>query len=432
MKKNELLCRLFATSLLLLSSCARNEHILYIEDEPVEYATTRSIDDARKELEKLLEDIYGSQTTKGSKSKTIKNAYTLNGGQTSRSGDGEQLQVYVFNFENQEGFALMTANEEMPSLLALAENGEISESETVSNPGFALFLEGVEHEFVNKHTFEEATGELFIRKVYGEWENIVYKPCGYCEVTWGQREPYNSYCPMKDTIRTATGCVATAVAQYMSIHKYPTSYNGYSFNWEEMTAAAEASGCTDEAQDQIARLMFELGKKANLNMEYGVSEDGGSSAKYRNIKRTLKDFGYSDGGELNDYDTETVVAELKSGHCVLAGGYSHKKERSFIGIKVSPEYSRGHMWLCHGLLERHRKIEMYIDGTYKGYTIEYEWYPLCNWGWEGYHDGYYLSNAFSANLNPKYAIDTKNADADYTGTQYNYQYKTTAITGIRK
>ena len=431
MTKLKPLCRLFTTLFVFLSSCVQNEHILCVEGEPAKCATTRSIDDARKELEKLLEDVYGYQTTKGSNSKRIKNAFTLNGGRTSRSGDGGQLQVHVFNFENQEGFALMAANEEMPSLLALAENGEISESETVSNPGFALFLEGVEHEFIDKHTFDEATGELFTRKKYGEWKNIVYKPGGYCEVTWGQRKPYNSYCPMKDTIRTATGCVATAVAQYMSIHKYPSSYNGYSFNWEEMTAAARASGCTDEAQDQIARLMFELGKRTNLNMEYGVSEDGSSSANPQKIMRTLKNFGYSDGGELKDYDTETVVAELKNGHCVLVGGCSFKQEQTFIGIKVSPKYSGGHRWLCHGLLERRRKIEMYIDDTYQGYTIESEWYPLCNWGWSGECDGYYLSGAFDASKEPAFPSDTK-GDNTIEGEDYNYQFEINAITGIRR
>lgn len=425
MKKNELLCRLFATSLLLLSSCAQNEHILHIEDEPVKYATTRSIDDARKELEKLLEDVYGYQTTKGSNSKRIKNAFTLNGGRTSRSGDGGQLQVHVFNFENQEGFALMAANEEMPSLLALAESGEISESEAVSNPGFALFLEGVEQEFVDKHAFNEASSELFNRKVYGEWENEVLTPQGgYCKVTWGQDCPYNLYCPLEDGEETLTGCVTTAVAQYMSIHKYPSSYNGYSFNWEEMTAEAKASHCTDEVQDQIARLMAELGKESNLHVAYGIQV---SSAKYKNIKRSLKDFGYSNGGELNDYDTETVVEELKNGNCVLVGGYSHKQEQTFIGIKVSPKYLGGHLWLCHGLLKRSRKIYFYIDNSYQGYITETEWYPLCNWGWDGYHDGYYLSGAFDASKKPTYSLETKSE-----GEDENYQYRITAITGIRK
>ena len=166
-------------------------------------------------------------------------------------------------------------------------------------------------------------------------------------------------------------------------------------------------------------------------MEYGVSEDGSSAAYPKKIMRTLKNFGYSDGGVLKDYDTETVVAELKNGHCVLPGGCSYKQERSFIGIKVSPEYSGGHRWLCHGLLERRRKIKMYIDDTYQGYTIESEWYPLCNWGWDGYYDGYYLSGVFDTTKDIPYSSDTKSEQAK-EGEEGNYQFEINVVTGIRR
>ena len=59
------------------------------------------------------------------------------------------------------------------------------------------------------------------------------------------------------------------------------------------------------------------------------------------------------------------------------------------------------------------------------------WYPLCNWGWGGFHNGYYLSNAFDSNSEPEYPTSTKNAETT-NGTSGNYQYNTTVVIGIRK
>ncbi len=44
---------------------------------------------------------------------------------------------------------------------------------------------------------------------------------------WNQGEPYNILCPVIDGENSPTGCVATAVAQIMSHHKYPERGNGY-------------------------------------------------------------------------------------------------------------------------------------------------------------------------------------------------------------
>ena len=67
-------------------------------------------------------------------------------------------------------------------------------------------------------------------------------PFGHCLVQWGQDFPYNKYCTVQPgNINVYTGCARVAVAQLMSIYKYPNSYTNplynyttYYFDWNEM------------------------------------------------------------------------------------------------------------------------------------------------------------------------------------------------------
>ena len=327
----------------------------------------------------------------------------------------------------------MTGNRELPSLLALSNSGEITESAQISNPGFGVFASNMEKVCLDKMELAALGGERYTYTVYGEWENIVYEPEENCQVKWGQNNPYNMYCPLKNDKKTLTGCVATAVAQFMSIYKHPSSFNGYTFDWEKMTEKEYGFMCDTVTQSQIAHLMFELGKSSNLSMSYNTIENGGSGSDPKNIPRTLQNFGYSNGGQLEDYNTDKVVAELKNGYSVLVGGHSHKTEEKFLGITIKTTYSGGHRWLCHGLLERKRTVYTYVsDGSLLDSTIEQLWYPLCNWGWDGYQDGYYLSNAFNSNDAPFNPIENKCSDAESVSQEGNYQYNTTVVIGIRK
>lgn len=61
-------------------------------------------------------------------------------------------------------------------------------------------------------------------------------------------------------------------------------------------------------------------------------------------------------------------------------------------------------------------------------------YPQCNWGWNGYHDGYFLSEAFDASKQatfPDWEQPSGSADIN-SGNENNYQYKVEVVTGIRK
>lgn len=405
---------------LLIASCSSEEEL---PQPPVVSSDNNviTIDEAKQDLLSLLADIETADAeSRTSSHRTIESSFTTKLGDASSRSDEEALPIHVFNFADDNGFAIMSGDKRVPSLIALAEKGSFPQDTIIDNPGLAIFLERMGNQGPSK--IKDKTPNPYVDpndpdafKVYGEIENIFYKQNGYCPVKWGQYGPYNDLCPKKNGKKCATGCVATAVAQLMAIYKYPSSYHGYTFDWDEMTRTKKP---TDQAKNDVARLMQQLGLEENLNMNYGTTS--GAYPEY--IPRTLKAFGYSNGGKLVNYITNDIVSELKNRYSVLVGG------RGQDGV--------GHRWLVHGLLERRQKIELYSkDGVYAGYYYgESTYYLLCNWGWDGTHDGYYLSNAFSNS--PEYFDD---------GTVYNpnhsdypswgkpdFKYNLTAIIGIRK
>lgn len=232
MKLNKLWSLLFVV-IAAMTSCTQNDDFIVETNDPIDCTNTVvSLEDARIELEKLLSDVYQSQLSRSiNNKKVIANAFTIRNEVSSRSSDTKSPIIHVFNFEDKEEFAIMSGNVELPSLLALADSGEITETDYIDNPGFAIFLENMERKYLEDLSSESPSSRSTnSRKVYGDWENIVYKQNGYCKVKWGQDSPYNNYCPTKDGKKTVTGCVATAVAQLMSIYEYPTTYKGYSFD----------------------------------------------------------------------------------------------------------------------------------------------------------------------------------------------------------
>lgn len=399
-----------------------------------------TIDEAREDLLNLMADLEDPHS-RGDKSasKEIVSEYTFSSEGKTRSADGIDSSIYVYNFANDGGYAIMSSDERMPSLIAYSESGNITPETEIDNPGVMMFLANIESR-ISKNDMWIADQPVVIDPesdyvVYGEWRNTVYIPNGLCKVKWDQGHPHNMYCPVENGKRTLTGCVATAVAQLMSVHECPANYNGYSFAWPEMKMNPKASDCSDVGRDNIARCMQQLGLKENLDMNYGLN---GSSAKMNNVIRTLRSFGYTNPGTLGDYCTSDVVTELKNRYPVLVAGASKKIVKKILGITVSIEYEGAHCWLLHGLLERSRDvITYYPGGGVKHKRVENVWYPLCNWGWNGSRDGYYLSYGFDVTTPPAFPVEeesdeTENQQQTRSDKNGNYQYKLTQITGIRK
>lgn len=401
-----------------------------------------TLEQATDDLNKLLESLKATKGTRFSKAdRKIANAYAVNLNEvSSRSEDFDALayDFYVINFEDEQGFAFMSSDERLPPLFMLTDSGNISRDEVITNPGLVLTLNMIEAEIgVLIGTFGYDPNVVCPTVRYGEWENIVYGPM--CKVKWHQNEPYNSECKLVyedgHSVRPVVGCVPMAVAQLMSACKRPIyNYdNSYQFCWDEMTKYPWIANVTKEAQFQIAKLLADLGLPQHLAVDYHTAKYGGSPAHTYNIPRTLKAFGYKSGGHKIPYNSDRVINELKNGHPVIVSGASLKNNnqtQNVLGFKVSPQELIAHCWLCHGLLQRRRTI-YYLDEH--GYLVKSEsqtvYYPLCNWGWGGVQDGYYLTNVFDPRSGTQFGEIGNTVSPG--GPDYNFQFQLEAIVDIR-
>lgn len=183
-------------------------------------------------------------------------------------------------------------------------------------------------------------------------------------------------CPKYDgTNLSATGCVATAMAQVMMYWKYPnelkTDINEYETSTHEFTVAGELKGqkydwdnmlptytnnnYTQTQADAVAKLMLHCGKA--VEMDYG--EESGAIVT---PGRLAKYFGYDSDLMLDLMRSCFTLAEWTA---IIDKELQAKRPILYSGRTTNG----GHQFVCDG-----------SDGNGL-YHI--------NWGWGGYQDGYF-------------------------------------------
>ena len=417
---------------LCLFSCTDNsrEMPLVVEEENPYYL---SIEKAKQEVEDIIAARALTRSGYFEPTRKIASIWTAKDPSTRSGHDPEQQEVYIMNFEDSAGFAIVSSDNRI-GLMGLALQGSLNQGDVIEDPGFGMTLSNLYS--LSYYADSSDVGDDQYDVLYGDWSETFYEPSyGYCPVKWGQGAPYWRYCYTTEGLRAFTGCAATAVAQLMSIYKYPTSYQQYSFNWDEMIADPYYADST--GSNPVARLMSLLGTPNNLNVEYGVDS---SSTDILNIPRTFENFGYTSGGTVSDYMSSTVISELQLGYPILINGYSLKTTTvisylwGWIITDVNVTYSGGHAWLGHGMLVRTRPVYHYLGGQYYATTYENRYYILCNFGGEGDNDGYYLSSAFNTIIGPSYGDDyhTRSTSVTTEGAIGDYKYMMQMVTGIRR
>ncbi len=187
---------------------------------------------------------------------------------------------------------------------------------------------------------------------------------------WGQWGGYNDLAPDLgcDNVdgRVPTGCVATAMAQVINYHEFPTSYNYADMpnTWGTLSTA---------------RLMRDVGDA--VNMDWGC-DGSGADTKDEVASSFRDDFGYSSASSA-DFNQESVKQQIRWNRpVILRGG---RKGKWFI----FPVYKDGHAWVCDG----YKRWTYCETGT--GHL-----YLHMNWGWSSQQlNGWFAYNNWSVNGN---------------------------------
>lgn len=300
---------------------------------------------------------------------------------------GKQIPdyYYVFNAGQNEGFVIISGDDRAETVLGYSDKGSFDVDQIPSN--MVAWLKGYESQIKALRENRISVGKKTISKSYPSVAPIV-------QVHWDQNSPYNKYCKvdlptLSKPIQAPTGCVATAMAQAMSVYNYPSATteeipayqvnfgaNGIAYydaipantpiDWDNLDVA-NYSGREDEAKKEaIANLMSYCGRSVEM-----VYNGGSSSASVSDVPYALKTyFGYGRQAAYKKRDWSSdkdwnamIYNEVAAGRPVIYGGQASETE--------------GHAFIVDG-----------YDGGTDAFHI--------NWGWGQLPvspDGYYKLSA---------------------------------------
>lgn len=369
-----------------------------------------SLEDAKAEISSLLNDINPIITRSGQpERRIIQSTWTKTVLPETKATARSSSKLYVINFEDSLGFAIVSSDPHK-NVLGLALSGSLSENDTIDNPGLAITLANLEA-YAKIPTRVDSIDHC----EYGPWTNTTfYAPTnGYCPVKWSGGTPtgnqFNAYCPIINGIHCPAGCVAVAVAQLMSIYRYPTYYDNRTLDW---TAMIQDSSAQDNQGDYyVGRLLQHLGFPQYLNVIYTPYASGAITP---NIPHTMYYFGYENGASYHNF-AYSDIQEMKNHYPVIIDG--------------EPASGNGHAWLGHGVLVQTREIRWCSEsGEIMMLDYEDRELVLCNFCWGGAGDGFYSPGAYYTTSGPE--VNDPNLSTGSTGLG-NYPYNVHCVSGIR-
>ena len=340
-----------------------------------------------------------SSTTRSGKPRTVNTSdvqYILNSSST-RSDDEPDTLMYVFNYEDNAGFAVVSANRATEELIAVTEQGNYVASEETGNGGFDLYMDMAEEYVLTAaeplpSLDGDDDGMVQFAETKTETTWVITDWAGpYLTVQWGQNAPYNQFCINSYGSAISTGCVPTAIAQILSYYEHPSSikldFDDYNttlaLDWgiikKHKHESCELCGAR---HDVIAKMIRQIGEE--MKIDYHGSNSG-SNKKWR-IPLTFSKLGYDIESNQN-YDFDEIIGSLS-------------KQRLIYMTGLKPDSDKGHAWVIDGY-----RIIKNITTDYSRTMGSSIWevigqrsstsrYNHINWGWDGDCNGFFSDGVF--------------------------------------
>ena len=277
---------------------------------------------------------------------------------------------YIINFIP-EGWVMVSAQDVSKPIIGYSTSGSyIKENQPES---MRSWFKDIEDQIVDAVKNNSITHPEWRTNENGNVMRIKRSPASepvepLIKVKFNQSKPFNTYCPSDNNGTSVVGCVAVAMAQAMTVSRYPVRPNGsYSYfhttygniyvnydeqapyNWDLIISGSDG-------KLEAARLLYHCG--VSVKMDYGVS---GSGTQTTYIVNALKNYySYAPSVKVFPRNTyqgdweELLLNELNAGRAVVYSGNNG-------GV--------GHAFNLDG-----------HDGNYMYHV---------NWGWGGANNGYY-------------------------------------------
>ena len=420
------------------------------------------VEQALEDLQGLLEAIDApaedGAVTRSGGIRRVKNVTTVSpealspgGTRSEATADVEDL-LYIVNFENEAGYAILGADDRLEPVYAVVDEGSLTTEEfryavTVTPEqaeadGELVFpLQMVAQAAIGgvdtggggngivggpitdiEHWWPE--GQQPVGIDYEPWETKEQSGI-LLKTRWNQTKPYNYLCPIENGKNCFAGCVPVAVAQILVFNALNYNKKFYLIgdqllneamwlNIEEAVTHPQlvkpvVSGESMNAQTwAVAYFINKMGEAVGVKYH---SDDGGSPAPTKNVVKLLQYLGDIGLGYSN----------------IALSPITTDKVRDMIFVKKLPFYYSGksstnsHAWVLDGWLLRERRVITRYAFLPTQYHTESKEFVHANFGWGGQKDGYYTFNAFYTDRGPvsPQSIEDRDYDHDFSAVTYN-------------
>lgn len=375
---------------LSLLSCSRISPDINVEQNKY----TISIEDATQVLMSTLADFQNQTKSSQLEICSIETVCgdDLNIQGTKSTNLGIDNLLYIFNFTNNNGFAIVAADNRIPDpVLMIADVGNISKDifKTICESSFIYNLIGdyvvfsIDLPSDDETDFDDSEGGNG-----GNNNNPTNNIPPMLQTAMHQGSPYNHFCPAveNDTLAPA-GCIPIAMAQIFYYFQYPHVNDHLNIPF-----SSTFSEDTTDAYN-LYELIYNIGIQTDVM--YDIDGSGTTMAKAKTAMEEY--YAYEDVTKYNLY-RENIILDMISEHKpVLIGA-----RNQWIG-------GSGHAWVIDG----------YMYSSTAGHLLH------CNMGWGGPGNGYYVSGVFdvTSGTAPYYPDNTTNINPDGENLDFAYHYR---------
>jgi len=346
----------------------------------------------------------------------------------TRSSMSEEIEdlVYIVEFENGEGSAVMGADRRVEPVYALldetvltvddfnnAVNGENLDDISTYTAGL------IAQNAMSRITADvELPGDDFRTDVtyYTTTTTVLNKVFPLLRTKWDQDEPYNNKFPFTSNglIREPAGCGTIAVAQVLANLTYPYNIvlNGHSHDWSIISQFQYGASITNPYHiNCLAQFIYDLAIEMNADYGDGGENDFGTVVPVSESVALFQRLGFKNVS-FEDITSTKVYNMIWNNKPLYAYGVDTRKTEANVNV--------AHAWVIDGWKETRTIVREIVEdnGVIISNTVcdnYYTQYGHCNYGWGGKCDGYYPLNIFNTRTAPSdNMIETD--DGDYKGT----------------
>jgi PKD repeat protein len=356
---------------------------------------------------------------------------------------GGQVLLYIFNERPGNGFVMISGDDGVYPVPGYSLTKNWHHDTLLQSPAFRKLLDHYQEQIIYHIDYAlPATAEAIVAWNHYHVSPQIFSPANVSSVApllgpieWGQGCYYNEDCPSDPNAgaylcnKVPVGCVATSMGMVMKYWNFPaqgTGSNTYThptygvqsanfgastYNWSQIPNVANTYNT------ELAKINYHAG--VAVDMQYGPTGSGAYSSDARNAM--VNNFGF----------LSSVFFDMKGNHTTPVWESMMKGDldlnRPLIYRGNDQASTSGHAWV--------------IDGYQAAANNHFH----CNWGWDGYFNGYFYltaltpgSHSFTYNqgaifglqppvTQPPVANFSVNPDSAYVGHQISFTCSSTGF-----